>query len=145
MEVYGAGTTAEIKALETFFIELDPEAFSAIGATGIKKPQLQSSALMRDFYEHHVTVTPYCLQIWKVVGCTCIACSAGHIKPVRMPVASFQKLHKLPCPRRGEDVDGELHYKSFSEVYGEEPDPVDQPGTGRQQKKAQGNGVNCPL
>ena len=57
-----------------------------------------SRPVLQDFFQHHVHESTYVLQVFKRPGCTCQACAAGLLQPLRMPEEEFKNVHLLPLP-----------------------------------------------
>ena len=108
----------EIEAIYLELLRID----NTLGPEDTTAPKLASKKLFLEFKEHHVQWGKYCIQIFKVPGCTCAACEADVLKPLRMPQSEFEKIKRIPfpVPQAAVDEEGEMHYMPFDELYGTE-------------------------
>lgn len=81
-------------------------------AAKIAKSQVMNEHHAKDFFDKHVKATSYAFQIKK---CTDKACK--YHKKVRLSKSTFDQIKWLPTPT----PDGNMKYKSFDSVYGNDP------------------------
>lgn len=86
----------------------------------VSKPNIMKNEKFKKFFDLHVRETVYGLQIKK---CNDITCEFHEL--IRVPAAIFNDLNWLPSPKV-DPVTGQ--YRSFEEVYGNEPNDDDRPG-----------------